>query len=713
MQDIAAINGISWIEEYIKHEISNDVAATIVNAPAIRESYELFGTGQIVAVCDTGIDTGVNDDSMHADIRGRILNITDYSDNGPADDGSGGGHGTHVTGSVLGNGSLSGGQYAGTAPEATLVFQAVQDADNSLGGIDDLPDISVLFLDAYEHGARIHTNSWGSYAQGAYTIDSQQVDQFMWDYPDMLILFAAGNAGMDLDADGVIDKDAIDSPATSKNCVAVGATENYRPGVTVNTYGTYYPAYYSANPVKDDNPADNDKGMAAFSSRGPTDDGRIKPDVVAPGTFIYSTKSSMVFGTANYTYMSGTSMATPITAGSAAVVRQYYTDIENISNPSSALLKATLINGAYNLTPGQYGTGSTQEINGRYDDAQGWGRIDLENSIYPQYPDVIKYYDKIPMETDDSWDVSFDVAEDSENLRATLVWTDYPGDTAASIQLVNNLDLIVAAPEDTYYGNIGTDDTRDSLNNVEGVELISPTGGTYTFTVEGTNVPQGPQNFSLVISFTEDINEYPENNTYTNDNSTLVSVDLLHPHGINVSSINMTVDGIQVNHSLEAIDDGFTVTNATAQPYSEGQHNASVLALTNLSQEIIFEWVFYEDYGAPSITDLTNSSTSSSVTLQWNESSDTDHVEIWLDEDFLINSSSSGLTDTGLSSSTDYNYSLKPIDIAGNIGNWTNTTVSTSSSPGGGGGGGGGGGSTGEEYENIRFKDVLCLYKER
>ena len=130
-------------------------------------------------------------------------------------------------------------------------------------------------------------------------------------------------------------------------------------------------------------------GMAAFSSRGPALDGRIKPDIVAPGTWIASTKSSVASGggwgaiDSNYMYMGGTSMATPLTAGAAALIRQYYTDRESIT-PSAALIKATMVNGATDIYPGQYGTGGTQEIPvTRPTNVAGWGRVDVQDSIFP------------------------------------------------------------------------------------------------------------------------------------------------------------------------------------------------------------------------------------------------------------------------------------------------------------------------------------------
>ncbi|HML25369.1 MAG TPA: S8 family serine peptidase, partial [Methanomethylovorans sp.] len=95
-------------------------------------------------------------------------------------------------------------------------------------------------------------------------------------------------------------------------------------------------------------------------------DGRIKPDIVAPGTFIISTRSSVSdtegWGAVNedYIYMGGTSMATPIAAGGLALIRQNYVDNLNVT-PSAALLKATVINGASDMQPGQYGNDVTAQ----------------------------------------------------------------------------------------------------------------------------------------------------------------------------------------------------------------------------------------------------------------------------------------------------------------------------------------------------------------
>jgi len=326
--DIAAIPGVCWIEKLSRFVILNDVAANIANVYETRNTYGLNGSGQIVAVADTGLDTGVNGASMHDDLEGRIIKIYDTAGDNDASDVYSG-HGTHVAGSVLGDGSCSNGQFKGMAPQAELIFQAAGLSNDWLNIPDGLND---LFLQAYDEGARIHTNSWGTEDEkkyGNYTSESQIVDDFLWNHPDMVILFAAGNCG-------IYGSNTVLAPGTAKNSITVGTSENDRPDKGNN--------------------ADNINDIASFSSRGFTDDNRIKPDVVAPGTYIISTRSSKASRTmglgnydanTHYTYGGGTSMSTPIVAGMVALIRQHYLQNENIT-PTAALIKATLIvNGGF------------------------------------------------------------------------------------------------------------------------------------------------------------------------------------------------------------------------------------------------------------------------------------------------------------------------------------------------------------------------------
>ena len=667
--DLARINGILWIREYIAPEVFNDVARGIMNVSTdVWNTHGLQGNNQIIGIADTGLDTGVNDATMHDDIEGRIISITSWPvqpvgavpiDDGAADLDSG--HGTHVAGSVLGDGTISGGNYSGVAPQASVVFQAVGQFNNGRYGLAGIPlDLNDLFQEVYDSGARIHTNSWGyPLSNGVYNGDSEDVDEFVWNNPDMLILFAAGNDGEDDNADSVVDEGSVSAPGTAKNCLTVGATENERPAIP----NTYSPTRYGPV-IAADRVADDPDGMAAFSSRGPTDENRIKPDVIAPGTMVVSVRSQAspntvwysedveggiggwnpadtwarvntdshsgtwswhdspagnyadgtdasvrlpaqninggglgskaiqfwcrfelgsgdkwrvevsddgvswagldfrgiqdwelltiglgpysneanlrirfrlisdadgntgdglyiddvrivegAFGHGvlsdfdlavagspedqNYLLMGGTSMATPLTAGAAAIVRQYYTDVEKLQYISAALIRATLINGAVDISPGQYGVGATREITERPNNVEGWGRVDLENSIFPDAPAVLDHVDELAgfSATNEEHFYELKITDGSVPAVITMVYHDYPGAT-----LQNNLDLTITPPGGggPLYPNGLT--TTDTENNVEQIAIAAPALGTYTISIKADDIQYPSQPYALVTS---------------------------------------------------------------------------------------------------------------------------------------------------------------------------------------------------------------------
>ncbi len=473
LTDVAAISGVRWIEQAPQWELANDVADNVMAVREVWDTEGLYGTGQVVAVCDTGLDQGSTvPASLHNDFENgsgvsRVVRIYDRVGDGANDVNSG--HGTHVAGSVLGNGDLSGATpvshtypesaRVGMAPEAGLIFQAVE--NNTNGALTGIPlDLNTLFAQADNGGAHLQTNSWGSDVASMYTTDSEDVDEYIWDHKDYVIFFSASNAGIDNNADGVVDLYSMGSPSTAKNCITVGASENNRPAISM-TWGNGWPADFPANPVRDDRAADDTSGLAAFSSRGPALDGRTKPDIVAPGTWIASTKSTVASGNgwgaidSNYMYMGGTSMSTPLAAGAAALVRQFYTDRESIT-PSAALIKATLANGATDIYPGQYGTGTTQEISvTRPSNVAGWGRVDVQNSIFPTAPRSMIYIDQTTgLNTGNTDTYTYVVQNAAQPLRTTLAWSDYPGSPVAAGGLVNDLDLTITGPGGaTYYPN--------------------------------------------------------------------------------------------------------------------------------------------------------------------------------------------------------------------------------------------------------------------
>jgi len=541
IEKLAKMKEVKWLEPYAIPKLFNDRASEIIGVQQSYDKHGLDGEGQIIGVADTGLDAGVNDATMHDDFEGRVHSIHSWAipgglhtfmDNALWDDGASDlevGHGTHVSGSVLGNGTKSGGEIRGMAHNARLVFQAVEqwadwkqnvtsqyglaDGYYLLGIPDDLND---LFQQAYNDGVRIHTNSWGGVEDDAgnviysqYTAQSQDIDEFVWSHKDMVILFAAGNEGIDVNANGVIDTDSLCVQGTAKNCITVGASENNRStGGYQNTYNQLWGADYPANPIKDDTPSNNPEGMVAFSSRGPCDDGRIKPDVVAPGTNILSVRSSVASGHGwgllpaadpnqpFYMYMGGTSMATPITAGTVALIRQYLMNA-CLHTPTAALMKAMLIHGAVQMQ-GQYAPSEAGAVpNGN----QGWGRIDLNRSLFPEYPVKVEFRDNASdaLGTGEHKEYSFNLVNTAAPFRATLVWTDFPSDPATGGGLVNTLRLSVSAPDGT-----NTQGTPDD-NNVQQVVIGTPQAGMYTVRVDGMNVATqatsgAKQDFALVVS---------------------------------------------------------------------------------------------------------------------------------------------------------------------------------------------------------------------
>lgn len=466
---VANMNSVLFIEEAVENVLFNDLGAGYMDVDDLWiQGYD--GQGQTVGIADTGLDTGKNDSTMHLDFQGRITAIYALGRT-TADDPHG--HGTHVAGSVLGSGARSNGQFKGMAPAANLVFQSVLDSAGGLGGLPT--DIGTLFTQSWNAGARIHTNSWGAAVGGAYNTNSVNADKYMWNNKDMIILFAAGNEGRN-QYTGRLVYNSISAPGTAKNVITVGASESYRPEF--------------AHPW-----ADNPNEIAPFSSKGWTDDGRVKPDIVAPGTFILSTRSTKAADSAFwanynsfYAYMGGTSMATPLTAGAVAVAREYMMANWGIT-PKSSLMKAALINGANDLG---FGVPSQD---------QGWGRVSLTNTL------TAKEYqfdnETVSLNTNGTKTYTYNVVAGTP-LKITLVWTDYPSTTSAKKNLVNDLDLVVTAPNGTvYYGNDFSspyNSAVDRTNNVENVFISAPVSGTYTVTVKGYNVPYGPQPFSIFAS---------------------------------------------------------------------------------------------------------------------------------------------------------------------------------------------------------------------
>jgi serine protease AprX len=534
---LAAVDGVCSIQGVHKMTTYNNKAREIlkVEEVSLATGQSYHGDGQVVAVADTGFDKGSTTDTLPA-FKDRVLKLWAYGRPGLTDDPDG--HGTHVSGSVLGDGVSKklGGKIQGTAPKAKLALQSLGsneiDEDGKpfigLGGIPS--NLNALFIEPYNDSkvkARIHSNSWGPRDRSLPYAQARQIDEFVWTNPDMVICFAAGNEGADIKpTDGIIDGGEIGLYATAKNNITVGASENNRPDITT-TFGDFTTESgkpkYPKLPLRTDRTADKPDGMAAFSNRGYTVDGRVKPDLVAPGTAVLSANSrhanvrvGQQLADPDWTFMWGTSMATPLVAGCAAVIREILIKEAGLDIIPAALVKAILINGAVELK-GQY---SPSEAGKSPNPSSGWGLVNLKASaVIAKTSELSGFVIGPDLSQGEDFDYTINVpfnlapapGDGDKNggktqptssiatgfdLKVTLVWTDPAGEF-----LQNDLDLIVVGSDGTeYHGNVGAGKGFDRVNNVEQVVWNNIPAGEVQVKVRAFRITVDDQPFALAWS---------------------------------------------------------------------------------------------------------------------------------------------------------------------------------------------------------------------
>jgi serine protease AprX len=526
---------VKSISVYKPAALCTDRARKLIGVEAINigtvEAAQQFGrwTGKNVkiGVFDSGID------ETHPDfIKDRIelvqfngIDVTDHV-----------GHGTHVAGIIAGSGKESGADcpLRGIAPEASLVIVGITDSQGRLQ-LDHVVDLGELLSIATAKGATILNLSWGSAIGGSYDHGSASVDKFIYDNPNVLVIVAVGNSGEE-DASGNLRFNTVGTPASAKNVLTVGASSTDRADdVFKKPWGEFRPAKFPKPVVSEQLVSGNPDLPAAISSRGPTDFDSIKPDVLAPGTFILSTRITTKDKPYNffwkeidefnnrYAYLGGSSMAAPMVTGAAAIILQYLREEKNLINPSAALLKAILIAATKRLP--SIKSPDLDSVVGYPDFDQGHGRIDISSVLpFTNAPprrkllcidiangsdDALQSRPPIGAARKASRTYKVRVADNvSGELRIVLAYTDFPGNFVQ-----NNLQLDVKGPDQNHVGNeshryrkdpIFDDKSDDGIpydkrNNVEQVRIEKPQAGEYRIRVIAQNTPFPPQGYALCV----------------------------------------------------------------------------------------------------------------------------------------------------------------------------------------------------------------------
>ena len=438
--DISKINAIAALP-FVNYIGQQNLTDKVLNYKSIGKhavTSLLASSGKNLS--GKGVVVGVGDNSEivtpQLDFTGRVINRIPF----PVSF-----HGVHVSGTVAGAGLLDA-KHHGMAPRATIVSQYLSDiitsaptyvADNNM----------VVTNNSY-------TNADDSCAgSGAYNVVSNYTDKQMGDYPQLLHVFSAGNDGGFTCSPYPINYATIKSGyQVSKNVLTVGAIDTvYAPAV--------------------------------FTSRGPVNDGRIKPEIVATGVLILSTRHNFTYGTS-----SGTSMSGPIVAGSAVLLNEQYRKLNGGALPPAALLKAVLCNAAEDLgNPGP-------------DFTYGFGNLNARRAA-----DAIennRYF--ISSTTPASNNIT--VPANARRLKVMLYWADTAAAPNAASTLINDLDLTVVAPGNVTHLPLVLDHSAagveafaaegvDRINNIEQVVIDSPAAGIYSIDVNAFALPYGPKQY--------------------------------------------------------------------------------------------------------------------------------------------------------------------------------------------------------------------------
>lgn len=504
----------------------------------------------------SGINIMMQDDGIigpHIDYNGRV----DQSHCSGCSASNSNDHGDHVAGTIMGAGNIDP-QAAGMANGAFLyVFSS------SNNNYYDVPTI-------YQNNDVVITSkSYSNGCNAGYTSLSKDLDEQINLYPSLMHVFSAGNDGNSDCGYGAGSGwgNVTGGHKQAKNVIAVA---------NLNSLGN----------------------LASSSSRGPAEDGRIKPDISSKGTSVYSTVPEY-----NYDHFTGTSMACPGIAGVMAQLYQAYKELNSGQNPNSALMKCLLLNSADDIgNPGP-------------DFKHGWGEVNAFRSI--KILENNQYFSSvISQQTSNLHNIT--IPSGVNQIKIMTYWNDKEASTAASISLVNDINSHVSfLPLGIIYNPLVLDETPtqsalnsyaapgiDALNNIEQIIIDNPIPGTYTLYVDGFSIPFGPQEYWVTYEFITDEVEltYPIGGEgFSPGESEIIRWDA--SESTTSFSLEYTTDGISWNTIASSINPDHryytwmipnVVTNQAKVRITRGSssdESVESFVIINVPQNIIVDWI--------------------------------------------------------------------------------------------------------------------------
>ncbi len=538
LNELSSLDIVEWVETGPPPKKENNAIAALRNHSfEVHESpYSLTGAGVIVGIWDGG---RIFD---HRDFGDRLRVIDSGSDISD--------HATHVAGTIGGSG-LGDSQAKGMAPGVEIF---------SFDWDSDVPEMR----EYYNQGVHITNHSYdyiagwetvssgwryiGGFVFGLYSTYSYVWDDLVWDTG--LLTFRAASNDRDHGPDWPQGPrrdgpyDTITSGGCNKNGITVGATTD-------------------------------DDQITVFSSWGPTNDGRIKPDLCSNGTQVKSTVSDN-----EYDSFTGTSMASPGACGTGALLFEMHKSVTG-EEPLPETMKALMFHGARDLgNPGP-------------DYSYGWGLIDTRESA-----DLImnRMWNTGTVSHGETITYQVEVPTGQPELKATLVWTDPPASPLAAKSLVNDLDLLLRSPSGTIHYPWVLDKDNPSANATKGINTIdiaeqvlvkAPEAGQWTIEVQGTSITQEQGRFALVSEMFAQpgsngafwiFNEGAETlsiNSITIENKGMDGVSIFPEPPFNVApasyrKVSISVDFTRIGNKVQSAQLNITSNDVNNSPYPDG-----------------------------------------------------------------------------------------------------------------------------------------------